>query len=56
MTQEQGLRLMNFVTEKAFEKYTKLNDSSNKSVPVLKETPEFFNRDGRIDVFDYLIY
>ncbi len=54
ITQEQGLNLMNFVTEKAFEMYTKLNEVPKEQTPSLKETPEFFNRDGRIDVFDYL--
>ena len=54
MSQEQGLSLMNFVTEKAFEKYTKLNEILREPVKSLKETPEFFNKDGRIDVFDYL--
>lgn len=54
ITQEQGLNLMNFVTEKAFEMYTKLNEVPKEQTPSLKETPEFFNKDGRIDVFDYL--
>ena len=54
ISQEQGLSLMNFVTEKAFEKYTKLNEIPREPVKSLKETPEFFNKDGRIDVFDYL--
>ena len=55
MTQEQGLNLMNFVTKKAFEKYTNYSQAPNqKAVFELKEAPEFFNRDGRIDVFDYL--
>ena len=56
ITQEQGRNLMNFVTEKAFEMYTKHN--AQEPAPMVKETPlqmpEFFNRDGRIDVFDYL--
>ena len=54
ITQEQGLNLMNFVTEKAFKMYTKLNEVPKEQTPSLKETPEFFNKDGRIDVFDYL--
>ena len=59
MTQEQGLNLMNFVTKKAFEKYTNYSQTPDEQeitsvVNTLKETPEFFNRDGRIDVFDYL--
>lgn len=56
MTQEQGRNLMNFVVEKAFKKYT-IHDVQEPT-PAVKETPlqmpEFFNRDGRIDVFDYL--
>ena len=58
ITQEQGRNLMNFVMEKAFEKYT-IHNVQEPSLPV-KETflqktmPEFFNRDGRSDVFDYL--
>ena len=64
MTQEQGQNLMNYVTQKAFEKYCTLQNSlAPKSVqsvnpeqqPVQKTAlPEFFNREGRIDVFDYL--
>ena len=55
MTQEQGLNLMNFVTKKAFEKYTNYSQTpQEESVSKLNEAPEFFNRDGRIDVFDYL--
>lgn len=69
MTQEQGQNLMNYVTQKAFEKYTL--SQNNSQIPVgLQQTsgqispqipdsqavvmPEFFNRDGRIDVYDYL--
>ena len=55
LTQEQGLNLMNYVTQKAFEKYTSQTPQEPQSdIKPLKETPEFFNRDGRIDVFDYL--
>ena len=58
MTKEQGLNLMNFVTKKAFEKYTNYSPAPKEpeSTPanVLEKTPEFFDRDGRIDVFDYL--
>ena len=56
MTQEQGLNLMNFVTNKAFEKYTNNSQipQEQEVVPQVKETPEFFNREGRSDVFDYL--
>ncbi len=59
LTQEQGLNLMNFVTKKAYEKYTNYGQIADEqevipAVKKLEETPEFFNRDGRIDVFDYL--
>jgi len=59
MTKEQGLNLMNFVTKKAFDKYINYSQTpdeqeTSSTVAMLKETPEFFNRDGRIDVFDYL--
>ena len=55
LTYEQGLNLMNFVTKKAFEKYTNYSQTPHdNSADLLKETPEFFNRDGRIEVFDYL--
>ena len=57
MTQEQGQNLMNYVTKKAFEKYTL--SQQNGQIPAAGQMqnsvpPEFFNRDGRIDVFDYL--
>lgn len=73
MTQEQGQNLMNYVTKKAFEKYTLSQNNSQTPVtgqsistqiqPQMQPqmqlgqgsvTPEFFNRDGRIDVYDYL--
>ena len=69
MTQEQGQNLMNYVTQKAFEKYTLSKNSSQTPVTEQKISaqlqpqmqlgqgsvpPEFFNRDGRIDVYDYL--
>ena len=59
MTKEQGLDLMNFVTKKAYEKYTNYGLATDEqesvfAVKKLEDTPEFFNRDGRIDVFDYL--
>ncbi len=49
MTQEQGQNLMNYVTQKAFEKYTQCQNSQN-----VQTTPEFFNKDGRLDVYEYL--
>lgn len=56
MTQEQGHNLVNYITQKAFEKY---NTAQNVQTPQTVQqkvmpTPEFFNREGRIDVFDYL--
>ena len=64
MTQEQGQNLMNYVTQKAFEKYCTLQNSQTPQTlqsvkpaqpPVQNSIPpEFFNREGRIDVFDYL--
>ncbi len=58
MTQEQGHNLVNYVTQKAFEKY---NSAQNVQIPqaqavqpMVMQTPDFFNQDGRIDVFDYL--
>lgn len=69
MTQEQGHNLVNYITQKAFEKY---NTAQNVKIPqvlqpsiaqdlaqqqtqtVIMPTPEFFNQDGRIDVFNYL--
>ena len=67
MTQEQGQNLMNYVTKKAFEKYTLSQQNSQTPVNMTRQTPspvqnalaaaavpEFFNRDGRVDVFDYL--
>ena len=56
MTQEQGHNLVNYITQKAFEKYnTAQNVQTPQTVqPKVMPTPEFFNQDGRIDVFDYL--
>lgn len=67
MTSEQGQNLMNYVTQKAFEKYTLSQQNGQTSAAALLQpagqiqnqmqadiTPDFFNKDGRIDVFDYL--
>ena len=67
MTQEQGQNLMNYVTQKAFEKYTLSQQNGQTSAAALLQPaaqmqnqmqgsipPEFFNKDGRIDVFEYL--
>lgn len=62
MTQEQGQNLMNFVTQKAFEKYTAVNTpQQNAQIDKVVGQPvqntvmsEFFNQNGRIDVYDYL--
>nr|DAG35875.1 MAG TPA: hypothetical protein [Caudoviricetes sp.] len=68
MTQEQGQNLMNYVTKRAFEKYIASQPSDMpKEAPVATSTispqqqvpqnvpmPDFFNKDGRLDVYDYL--
>lgn len=58
MTQEQGHNLVNYVTQKAFEKYNTAQSAATPQVqavePKVMPTPDFFNQDGRIDVFDYL--
>ncbi len=58
MTQEQGHNLVNYVTQKAFEKYNKTQNVQTPNAqavnPAILQTPDFFNQDGRIDVFDYL--
>ncbi len=60
MTQEQGQNLMNYVTQKAFEKYTTSQTPAftNTKISVQKQEPptmpDFFNQTGRIDVYDYL--
>lgn len=64
MTQEQGQNLMNYVLQKAYHDYT-LSQQPNvqpNQQPVAAQqsyampdvAPEFFNRAGRLDVFDYL--
>jgi polyhydroxyalkanoate synthesis regulator phasin len=50
MTQEQGHNLVNYVTQKAFEKYTSVQTPTAQDMVA----PEFFNQEGRSDVFDYL--
>ena len=67
MTQKQGQNLMNYVTQKAFEKYTLCQQGQTPQnalqQPVAPQqaqlqgnatTPDFFNQDGRIDVYNYL--
>lgn len=58
MTQEQGQNLMNYVTQKAYEQYTLSQQPQQISAPqtsvMPEKAPEFFNRAGRLDVFDYL--
>lgn len=66
MTGEQGQNLMNYVTQKAFEKYTLSQQNGQTPSAAVQPAgqaqslmqgnmpPEFFNKDGRIDVFDYL--
>ncbi len=65
MTQEQGQNLMNYVTQKAFEKYT-LSQQNGQTQSLVQPAsqmtqqmqtdvpPDFFNKDGRIEVYDYL--
>jgi hypothetical protein len=64
LTEQQGLNLMKFVTDRAYEKYTNLGQEQpdeqltqpiEKTEEIKKETPEFFKQDGRVDVFDYLM-
>lgn len=70
MTQEQGQNLMNYVTQKAFERYTSSSAPQQLEQPMQPAQPmqpvpsvkpslpqnagEFFNRDGRNDVYEYL--
>ena len=68
MTQEQGQNLMNYVTKRAFEKYIASQPSETpkeapvgisiispqQQVPQNVPMPDFFNKDGRLDVYDYL--
>lgn len=59
LTQEQGQNLMNYVTQKAFEQYTlsqqpQVQPSAAQNSVMPDAAPEFFNRAGRLDVFDYL--
>ncbi len=63
LTQAQGQNLMNYVTQKAFEQYTLSQQNAPQVQPMPPQTPatampeiapEFFNRDGRLDVFYYL--
>lgn len=59
LTQEQGQNLMNYVTQKAYEQYTlsqqpQVQPSAAQNSVMPDAAPEFFNRAGRLDVFDYL--
>lgn len=56
LTQEQGQNLMNYVTQKAYEQYTLSQQPQvQEASPAMPDSaPEFFNRAGRADVFDYL--
>lgn len=54
MTQEQGLNLVNYITQKAFEKYNTTQNVSTPQIAQVMQKPEFFNQEGRSDVFDYL--
>ena len=62
LTPDQGHNLVKFVIEKAYDKYTRSaqspkeeHNNHTETIPSQKEPPEFFKKDGRIDVFDYLI-
>ena len=52
MTQEEGLNLVNYISKRAFDMYTQNSQAPVKEPP--KETPEFFKKDGRTEVFEYL--
>ena len=68
MTQEQGQNLMNYVTKRAFEKYiasqspeTPKENFGGRAISIIPQQnsqnfqmPDFFNKDGRLDVYDYL--
>lgn len=59
LTQEQGQNLMNYVTQKAYEQYTlgqqpQVQNPAAQTSKMPDMAPEFFNRAGRADVFDYL--
>jgi hypothetical protein len=49
MTQELGHNLVNFISQKAFEKYCSIQAPKTEI-----STPEFYKQDGRNEVFDYL--
>lgn len=62
---DQGRNLVNYVTQQAFQQFTSNNQQNTPNVqaqPTVQQqvaglpemAPEFFNRDGRMDVFDYL--
>lgn len=50
LSHEEGQNLVNYVTQKAFEKYILSAQNQQQQI----NTPEFFNKEGRMDVFDYL--
>ena len=57
MSSEQGYNLMNYVTQKAFEKYSTQQQGAQippEAQPYMFENDEFFNREGRTDVLNYL--
>lgn len=54
MTSEQGYSLMNNIVQKAFEKYSTLQNGVQMPAPYAFENDEFFKQDGRLDVLDYL--
>lgn len=57
MSSEQGYNLMNYVTQKAFEKYSTQQQDAQITPdvpPYTLENDEFFNKEGRTDVLNYL--
>ena len=57
MSSEQGYNLMNYVTQKAFEKYSTQQQEAQipaEAQPYMFENDEFFNTEGRTDVLNYL--
>ena len=57
MSSEQGYNLMNYVTQKAFEKYSTQQQDAQIPPDVSSytlEDDEFFNIEGRTDVLDYI--
>jgi hypothetical protein len=54
LTQEQGTNLVNYITQKAFEKCNTSPLQAPQAQVASMQMPDFFNQAGRADVFDYL--